>query len=116
MRRFLQIFTVSICVAGFQSGASALSLSFGFVGSIASDTSVSDCDDIATCVFSVTSIDLRDAIPVSDGLSDAGELAQYDAIFSEVNETPASLLFLAGLLVFCAARWGESVLRASEPA
>jgi hypothetical protein len=116
MRKFLQVFTLALCLAGFQPDAAALSLPSGFVGSIASGTSVSDCDDIAACVLSMTFIDLSDAILISDAPLKAGELAQSNVIFGETNETPAALLFLAGLLVFCAARWGESVVRTSEPA
>lgn len=97
---------------------------------IAFDNAVSDCDDALTCLFSLVFIDLTDAVLATDAPPTVGELSQFDVVFGVINvgstsvnfdvdqisevqlisEPSPALLFLAGLIVFGAARWGESVV------
>lgn len=98
--------------------------------SIAFDAGVSDCNDIATCLFSLIFIDPTDSILSDDGAPSVDDLAPFGVKFGEINvagvtvnfgideitrvqtvpEPESAIIFVTGLLAFGAARWYERKL------
>lgn len=64
MRKFMRLVIVAAFIFGIQSSAIASPLPFNFLVSMVSENLVSDCDDIATCVFPPTLINLGDTVTI----------------------------------------------------